>query len=119
MSLMLIFPTRELYREKISKPDLVKLAQETYQEMIKAVVDLKKEIIALGGDLHADAEAKLIDAGSDQGDLWGINIYMDRNIETRIAYTSLINIRPNVWEKFSRNSISMFHPCWQGQVSLD
>lgn len=63
--------------------------------MTKAVVDSKKEIIALDGELHADLEASLIETGSKQEDLWGINLYLEKPSKERIEYTALINIRPS------------------------
>ena len=63
--------------------------------MTKAVVDSKKEIIALDGELHADLEASLIETGSKQEDLWGINLYLEKPLKERIEYTALINIRPS------------------------
>lgn len=63
--------------------------------MVKGVVDLTKGIIALGGELHADAETLLLEAGSEQRDLWGFNIYIDKPIEERVVCSSLINIRPS------------------------
>ena len=63
--------------------------------MIKAVVDLEKEIIALDGELHADLEALLIEKDSRQEDLWGINLYLEKPLKERIEYTALINIRPS------------------------
>jgi hypothetical protein len=48
----------------------------------------------LGGKLHADEEALLLEHGSRQEDLWGANYYPGRGPEGCIEYTSLINIRP-------------------------
>ncbi len=69
-------------------------AQETYKEMIKAVADVERRLLAVGGDLHADAEAVLLEEGSRQEDLWGINLYPQKPDRDRIEYTSLINIKP-------------------------
>ena len=63
--------------------------------MIKAVVDIKREVIALDGELHADLEGLLIEAGSKQEDVWGINLYLRKSPRERIEYTALINIRPS------------------------
>lgn len=63
-------------------------------ELIKAVVDLEREIIALGGELHADEEALLLEDGSQQQNLWGINIYPDKIRNEWIEFDSMINIRP-------------------------
>lgn len=67
---------------------------QPFPEMIKFVVDVEKEILALGGELHADAEAVLLEAGSEQKNLWGGNVYPDAK-EEKLKHNSLINIRPS------------------------
>ncbi|MEI7616244.1 MAG: DUF5674 family protein, partial [Actinomycetota bacterium] len=62
--------------------------------MVKFVVDVEKEIMAIGGDLHADEEAILIENGSGQKNLWGINYYLDKDAENTIEFDSMINLRP-------------------------
>jgi hypothetical protein len=44
--------------------------------------------------LHADEEAILIERGSRQRALWGINIYPDLQGDDRVEFDSMINIRP-------------------------
>lgn len=63
--------------------------------MVKAVVDIAREIMALGGELHADDEALLLDDGSRQADLWGINLYPDETDDSWIEFDSMINVRPS------------------------
>ncbi|MFH1283402.1 MAG: DUF5674 family protein [bacterium] len=84
----------EIIKTKISKQKLHKIAKNNYGNMVKGVIDIHLKIIALGGELHADAEAILLQKGSNQQDLWGFNIYIDKPISKRIQYTSFINIRP-------------------------
>jgi len=79
----------------ISLPDVASLAEEQFGEMIKAAVDVKREIIALGGELHSDEEALLLETGSRQEDLWGINIYPEKPEEERVEFDSMINVRPS------------------------
>lgn len=67
---------------------------ERYEDMVKYVVDVERGLVALGGEMHADAEQALLEAGSRQADLWGANYYPGRGREGCIEYTSLINIRP-------------------------
>jgi hypothetical protein len=62
--------------------------------MVKAVVDVERRIIATGGELHSDEEAMLLDDGSSQSDLWGINLYPAQHGEGFIEFDSLINVRP-------------------------
>ena len=84
----------KIVKDKIAKKELKKMAEETFLDMVKAVVDIKKEILAVGGELHADAETELLKLGSTQEALWGINLYPDKPKEQMIEFSSLINIRP-------------------------
>ena len=65
-----------------------------FEEMVKYVVDIEQGIVAIGGELHADAEQCLLEMGSQQKDLWGANYYPGRGREHCIEFTSLINVRP-------------------------
>ena len=62
--------------------------------MVKAVVDVEKKIMTIGGELHSDEEAALLSEGSKQENLWGINIYPGQSSQERIEFDSMINIRP-------------------------
>jgi hypothetical protein len=81
-------------REKTSIEMVLNLLKVQSTSLVKAVVDIEKEIIALGGDLHSDEEIMLIEKGSRQQDLWGINIYPDKPKESWIEFDSMVNIRP-------------------------
>lgn len=70
------------------------IAQATFGEMAKAVVDLEGTRLAVGSELHADCEAFLMQCGAKQGNLWGINLYPDNLGEDRVEFDSMINIRP-------------------------
>ena len=85
-----------IIRNPITKDELKKIAQERFGDLVKAVVDVEKEIIALGGDLHADEEKALLEQGSKQENLWGINIYPDLDRDKWIEFDSIINIRPSL-----------------------
>jgi len=70
-----------------------------FKTMIKAVVDIKKSIIAVDAELHADLESALLDQGSYQEDLWGINLYLEKEKADWTDYIALINIRPSMENK--------------------
>lgn len=76
-----------------TKPTVQQIQEmlQEYDGMIKIVVDVRRKILAGGGEMHTDCESVLLDAGSEQDDLWGANWYPE---EQRIAFESLINIRP-------------------------
>jgi len=71
-----------------------KLAEESFGDFVKAVVDIEIEIMSIGGELHADEEYLLLNEGSRQENLWGINIYPFNDIDKRIEFDSMINVRP-------------------------
>lgn len=63
--------------------------------MVKAVVDVERELVAVGGELHADEEATLLQDGSTQQSLWGINLYPSLEGSSMVEFDSMINIRPS------------------------
>lgn len=75
--------------------DLKHMAQGLFGNLVKAVVDVERKLMAVDGELHADEEALLLQADSRQEDLWGINIYPDLEMPDRIEFDSVINIRPS------------------------
>ena len=81
-----------LLREHATSQQIHEMLEE-YEGMIKIVVDIRRRILSGGGEMHADCESVLLEGGSEQDDLWGANWYP---IEQRIAFESLINIRPRL-----------------------
>lgn len=81
--------------DSISLEELNAMAQNMYDELVKAVVDVKQRIVVVDAGLHADEEQFLLERGSHQVDLWGINLYPDSYGEDDfIEFDSMINIRP-------------------------
>ena len=80
-----------IVREQLKAEEMKALAEETFGDMIKVVVDLKREILVAGGALHSDGEELLLEDGSEQVDLWGANYFPAKNAGRKIEYTSLIN----------------------------
>jgi hypothetical protein len=80
----------------ISEQRLAEMAAASFGDMVKAVVDIKLKLLALGGGLHSDEEAALMEQGSAQQDLWGINIYPEQPRSEWIEFDSMINIRPRM-----------------------
>lgn len=84
----------KIITDKISLAEVKRLAEQDFGEMVKAVVDIEKGVMAIGGEWHSDAEQVLLESGSDQTNLWGINLFPAEPPEQMIEFTSLINIRP-------------------------
>ena len=87
--------TGQIVGDRISRADLARLAEEQFGDWIKAVVDVSRGLVAIGGDLHADDEAALLADGSRQRDLWGINLYPGETGGDWIEFDSMINLRPS------------------------
>lgn len=84
----------QVITQPITRVELQSIADERFGDMVKAVVDLRKKIMAVGGEMHADEEAVLLEQGSRQEDLWGINLYPAAVESSWLEFDSIINIRP-------------------------
>ena len=82
-------------RDTVSRDELTEIAKQQFGDMVKAVVDVEQGIMAIGGELHSDEEAVLLDQGSAQRHLWGINLYPDKPLNEWIEFDSMINVRPS------------------------
>jgi hypothetical protein len=88
-------PGLQIVRETIGLSTLEEMAEGMFGNLVKAVVDIDHGIMAVGGEMHADEEALLLDDGSQQPSLWGINVYPAQFGTPRfIEFDSVINIRP-------------------------
>jgi hypothetical protein len=85
----------KIVTDSIRKTDIAEIAKQQFGDLVKTVVDVEKGVMAIGGELHADEEAILIEHGSDQRNLWGINLYPAKSGEDFIEFDSMINIRPS------------------------
>ncbi len=83
-----------LVKEAITINALNEIISGTGGELIKIVVDVQLNLLAIGGEMHSDEEQFLLDQGSNQDDLWGINIYPKMSRNEWIEFDSMINIRP-------------------------
>lgn len=81
--------------DSISISELDEMAEKMYGTLVKANVDVTKNIVIVDMDMHADGEAYLLENGSNQQDVWGINLHPDKfGTDEFIEFDSMINIRP-------------------------
>ncbi len=93
----------KIIKKPINKKEVADMAKEQFGDLIKATIDTDKEIIALGGELHADEEAFLIEQEESSCKyLWGINLYPRKSEKDWIEFDSMINIKPSL-KNYSRN----------------
>src|SRR5262245_27128236 len=92
----------QLVTDHISIDELKKMSEKMFGGLVKAVVDIEREIMVVDAGMHADQEYFLLENGSEQEHLWGINIYPDqRNGTGFLVFDSMINLRPS-WGNRSR-----------------
>lgn len=85
----------KIVTDQITIPELQKMAQRIFGGLVKAVVDIEKEIMVVDAQMHADQEKYLLEHKSDQINLWGINLYPDIEGDDFIEFDSMINLRPS------------------------
>lgn len=89
----------ELYiiENPITRAELKKIASERYGDLVKGAVDIEKEVMVLGGELHIDEALKLVDKFQSKGkDIWGINLYPEKAGDDMIEFDSMINLKPDL-----------------------
>ena len=85
----------KIVEQRITKKELIENYLSYFRTVTKAVVDIERGVVAIDAELHADLEAHLLEQGSKQENLWGINLYPFKKREEFIEYTAFINIRPH------------------------
>jgi len=84
-----------IIKNRISRGELQKIADERFGDLVKAAIDVEHNILALGVELHADAEAELIEKeDSKREHIWGINLYPAETGDRFIEFDSMINLKP-------------------------
>jgi hypothetical protein len=85
----------QIIRSPVTRSELAAIAAGQFGDMVKGVVDVARGVMAIGAELHSDEEAALLDDGSRQADLWGINLYPAEAGDDWIEFDSMINVRPS------------------------
>ncbi len=81
--------------QNISLAELRDMAEKMFGNIVKADVDVAKNIVIIDMEMHVDGEQALLEGGSRQEDLWGINLKPDSyGTDEFIEFDSMINIRP-------------------------
>ncbi len=85
----------QILDKKLTLAELKPIAERIYVNMVKGVVDIERGLLAIDAELHSDLESLLLQKGSKQKDLWGINLYPDAIGEDFLEYDSMINLKPS------------------------
>lgn len=79
-----------IVRTKIDSQTRQKIAEDL-KGYIKVVVDVRRNILAAGGEKYVDGERLLLEDGSRQEDLWGAGLDLETG---EMDFDSVINLRP-------------------------
>ncbi len=82
-------------KHPITLEELRGMAAAMFGDLVKAVVDVEQQAMAVDAELHSDEEACLLENGSEQGNLWGINLYPGQYGAEFVEFDSMINLRPS------------------------
>ncbi|MDD3088161.1 MAG: DUF5674 family protein [Candidatus Omnitrophica bacterium] len=85
----------KIINEALKLNELNQMAEATFGNLVKAVVDVEREVIAVDAELHSDLEALLLENGSKQKNLWGVNLYPEMQGDDFVEFDSMINMRPS------------------------
>jgi len=85
----------KIIREALTREEFIEMAATLFGDMVKGVVDVERGVLAIDAELHSDLEAVLLEDGSKQANLWGINLYPDLPRNEWVEFDSMINVRPS------------------------
>jgi len=86
----------QVVNNQISVQELKKMSEKMFESLVKAVVDIERGTMVVDASMHADEEFFLLEDGSLQENLWGINLFPDKwGKEEFIVFDSMINLRPS------------------------
>jgi len=83
-----------IIRDKITFDELKKMSEKNNYNLVKAVVDIENNIMAIDFDMHSKGQELLMQKGSLLENLWGVNLYPYKAAEEWIEYYSKINVKP-------------------------
>lgn len=79
----------------ITREELRRMAESSFGDLVKAVVDATERVMVVDAEMHADQEQFLLEKGYKQENIWGINLYPEWEGKDWIEFDSMINLRPS------------------------
>lgn len=102
----------KIIREPITNEELKRIAEGRFGNFVKAVVDVERGVMAIGGEMHADEEVLLSEDGSKREHTWGINLYPEKSGDDFIEFDSMVNLKPH----FGNRSRGVDDPATQEKI---
>lgn len=93
----------QVISDRITITELQIMSEKMFERLVKAVIDIEREIMTVDAALHADQESHMLEMGSKQTHLWGINLHPSKfGTEHFVEFDSMINMRPS-WGNRTRS----------------
>jgi hypothetical protein len=90
----------KIVKDKIEIAELKEMSEKMFGNLVKAMVDIEKEIMAVDAPMHSDLLEFLIEQENCEAiNLWGINIYSEKTGEDFIEFDSIMNLKPALGNK--------------------
>ena len=90
--------------DRISLGELQAMSEKMSEPIVKGVVDVSLHLLVVDAEMHVDQEQFLLERGSNQADIWGINLWPGQfGEEDFVEFDSMINIRP--WQNNRSRSV--------------
>ena len=84
----------QILTKSIKLADLKSLAEKMFGTLVKGVVDIEREVVAIDGEMHSDLAEELVANGSRGIDTWGFNVYPEAGDKDWLEFDSMINVKP-------------------------
>jgi hypothetical protein len=90
----------KIVKDKIEIIELKEMSEKMFGNLVKAMVDVEKEIMAVDAPMHSDLLEFLMEKENcEPKDLWGINIYPEKSENDFIEFDSIMNFKPGLGNK--------------------
>ena len=87
----------KVVKNDIKMAELKEMAKNMHGNLVKVMVDIEKEVIVLDAPLHSDLMEFLIEReNSEPKNLWGINLYPEKQQNAFIEFDSMMNLKPGL-----------------------
>jgi len=91
--------------DRISVSELQAMSEKMSEPLVKGVVDITERLLVVDAEMHVDQEQFLLEGGSEQTNLWGINLWPRQyGTDDFVEFDSMINIRP--WQNNRSRSVN-------------
>ena len=81
--------------DRISVSELQAMSEKMSEPLVKGVVDINDQLLVVDAEMHVDQEQFLLERGSKQSGIWGINLWPGQyGTDGFIEFDLMINIRP-------------------------